>query len=257
MAAKPRKPAPSPTRKWVLTGAGLLAVAIGLAVWNAGRDTPSATGTPADDPATASRLAGTAAATEASAAQVAGTARTLRSRLKRSVEPGSDDEANFPHVDRILDDESITDAQAAAGFLEIVQRPELDEAERYEALAHGLTLDFPTFAALAKDPELPVVLAERLLEDLANRNESRLQQLEGFLALMDHRDEEIRSEATAQLAFLVENEELESSPAELRQFAATRIETLRQAPPEPPTGEPAEETAEETAEPTAPPPAED
>ncbi len=150
-----------------------------------------------------------------------------RSARRRAADGGSPEGGSFPQIERILADSSQTTEQAAEQLLAIVQRPELSEDERYEAMAHGLNLSFKTFAAAAADPALPAPLAQRYIDELSNRNEARQQQIEGCLALLGNGDEGIRTKAAEQLAFYVEAEPLAEQPEELKKAAQAWLEKLK------------------------------
>ncbi|MEO8614761.1 MAG: hypothetical protein ABI600_06440 [Luteolibacter sp.] len=158
-----------------------------------------------------------------------GPAVTRSSRI-RTEAPGNTQQSQFPQVQRILSDDSIPDLQAAVALFEIANNSGLAESERFEALAHGLNLNFPAFFALSQDPALPVPMAQRYFDELANRNQAPKEQIEGYLGLMNHSDEEIRKQAQHQLAFMLEDDAQELSPEELRQQAAERLVKLSATP---------------------------
>jgi hypothetical protein len=137
----------------------------------------------------------------------------------------------FPLVEKILGDESISDAEAAVALAEIAGRTDLSVEERFEALAHGLNLDFKSFSQLSGDTNLPLELAQRYMDELLNFNEEPIVQMESSLGLMNHSNEEIQQQALQQLAFLVENEALVDQPIELERVALERIKMLRDQPP--------------------------
>ena len=157
--------------------------------------------------------------------------KTRSSRSAGRIASSTDDEGGprFPMVDQILGDEAIGDDVAAARLLQIASDRSLGTAERHEALAHGLMLDFPLFVELAGDSELPIELATRFVEELANQPHGSEPQVQGCLRLMDYPDSEIRTRAAEQLAFIVENEALSEDPPALRQAAAKYLENLRAA----------------------------
>ena len=157
-----------------------------------------------------------------------GPAATRSSRARTSA-LGNVQEPQFPQVQRILSDDSIPDSQAAVALFEIANNSGIAESERFEALAHGLNLNFPAFSALSQDPTLPVPMAQRFFDELTNRNQAPREQIDGYLGLMNHRDEEIRKQAEHQLAFMLEDDAQALSPAELRQQAAKRLAKLSAA----------------------------
>jgi hypothetical protein len=159
-----------------------------------------------------------------------GPTRSSRDRsMAANEDAGADEEESpvFPVVFNLLADESLPGSELAAGLLEISRRGDLSEPERFEALAHGMNVDFSVFASIAQDPNLPTSLAQRFAEELANRNHQPAQQVAGYLDLLKHSDEEIRAEAAEKLAFLIENEALAESPGELE--AAARLWLEQQA----------------------------
>jgi hypothetical protein len=156
-----------------------------------------------------------------------GPTRSSRDRSKAANEDaGADEEESpvFPVVFSLLADESLPSSEVAAGLLEISRRGDLSEPERFEALAHGMNVDFSVFASIAQDPNLPTSLAQRFAEELANRNHQPAEQVAGYLDLLKHADEEIRTEAAEKLAFLIENEALAESPGELEAAAKLWLE---------------------------------
>lgn len=154
---------------------------------------------------------------------------------------GSDPEKGprFPLVDAVLEDESLTNQQSALKLREIVLTEAAPENERLEALAHGLNLDFMAFKGIASAVTLPESVAERYLSELTNQNEHRSEQVEGLMDLMVHPSESVRTDSVDRLAFLIENEELASSPERLKVAAREFLERMKQAPaPEPAPSEP-------------------
>ena len=208
-------------RPWFLIGGGLLLViALVLAFRNSAepKASPSAAGIEQKSKTNA------AAAPEVPNSSSDRVARTARRKANAERSTG---EKSFPQVERILVNSSLTTDQAAEQLLAIVQRRELSEDERFEAMAHGLNLNFKAFTPAAADPELSAPLAQRYIDELANRNDERQEQIEGCLALMGNADEDIRTQAAAQVAFYVEAEPLADQPDELRKAAAEWVEKLK------------------------------
>ena len=209
------------SRPWFLIGGGLLLViALVLAFRNSAEPTTSPSAVGVEQKVKLKP----AAAPEVPSSSSDRAARTVRRKAnaERSTEGRS-----FPQVERILVNSSLTTDQAAEQLLGIVQRRELSEDERFEAMAHGLNLNFKAFAPAAADPELSAPLAQRYIDELANRNDERQEQIEGCLALMGNADEDIRAQAATQLAFYVEAEELTDKPDDLRKAAAEWVEKLK------------------------------
>lgn len=226
----------SSSRRWYFIGGGLLlAIALMVTFRNSGEpavSSPVATAT--------KKQAAVVKSSPPDLAPELAPERTARP-LRRKANPVQAAEGKrFAQIENILGDSSLTTDQAAEQLLGIVQRTELSVDERLEAMAHGLNLSFKTFAPAAADPALPAPLAQRYIDELANRNETRQEQIEGCLALMGNVDEDIRNQAATQLAFYVEAEPLAGQPDELRKAAAEKIEKLKAeaGDQKPETGEP-------------------
>lgn len=232
MSSKVPTPAGQSNRRWLVAGAALLLVVLALIVFNSGNretnsDSPMVeTGNKPEDP-------------ERRGARIddrpTDGAEPVRSRSSniRSEETEDEVPGMFPLVERILDDESISESGAAASFAEIAMRSDISLEERYEALAHGLNLDFPSFVDIPSDPALPVEMAQLYLDELLNYNQNPVIQIEGCVALLKHSDKEIQVQAREQLAFLVQDESLVDFPERLPAAAAERIKHLKEFPPEP------------------------
>jgi hypothetical protein len=137
------------------------------------------------------------------------------------------DQESFPQIERLLGDESISVDETARQLSEIVGRKDLPEAERLEAMKHGLNLNFKALAEVVRDPDLPSPMAQLYVEELMNHNQERQGQMEACLSLMNHRDEEIRKQAQDLLAFYLGEESLAENPDELRKAAAEWLETQK------------------------------
>jgi hypothetical protein len=64
-----------------------------------------------------------------------------------------------------------------------------------------------------------------------NYNESPEIQIQSYLALINHPDPEVSASATDMLAFIVEDDQREASPATLVQMAKQKLAELRKAAP--------------------------
>ena len=242
MSSKHQKPPSASHRWWLSLAVVAVAIALFMAIGSPGSRPPTAPETAAGaKPAAARNRAGDP---EPSVSDSAGLVppRATRSSINRAAtEDGEPAASQFPQVERLLLDESLSETQAAQGLLEIVRNSGLSTEERDEALAHGLNLDFGVFGIMATDPALSLPLAQRYFDELANRNELPRQQIEGYLGLMSHHDEELRTQAADQLAFVLEDEDLAEAPADLRRLALEKLEVIKSEPqkndapaPEPP-----------------------
>lgn len=161
-----------------------------------------------------------------------------RSATRKSGEVADLVPGEFPLVERILVDTNQSELEAAQALAQIARRNDVSVEERFEALAHGLNLDFKSFAGLADDASLPVELAQRYLDELRNQNQHLILQIEGCVALLGHSNKDIQSQASEQLAFLVEAESMAESPDELKVVASAKLQELRKNPPIPVTQTP-------------------
>lgn len=239
MSKEPNKPSPSgrSSRFWIYSGLLLLA-AVGVMILGNLGDSGRRSGPVSVDKETRvdERIPSVASGHDGRSDGGEGPRKT-RSNNRKGGEVTDLVPGEFPLVERIIADDNQTDIQAAAALAEIARRSDVSLEERFEALAHGLNLDFKSFAGLASEPALPVELAQRYLDELLNQNQHPIFQIEGCLALLSHADKDIQSQAAEQLAFLVEKESLVESPDELRIAASAKMEELRKIPPPPANAE--------------------
>ena len=230
MSSRSQPPQASRDRRWIIVGALILLSAFSIVLWNsraASRTSEISEG----------RAGGVTGSVGAKGLQIDDqaiegvTSRRTRSSIRRDGTQQDLVPGQFPHVERILSDESISDSEAALSLVEIALRTDISVEERFEALAHGLNLDFRSFSKLSEDTNLPLELAQRYMDELLNFNEDPVVQLESSLGLMNHFDAEIQQQALRQLAFMVENEALVDHPIELERAALDRIKFLRENPP--------------------------
>ena len=230
MSSRSQPPQASRDRRWIIVGALILLSAFSIVLWNsraASRTSEISEG----------RAGGVTGSVGAEGLQIDDQAaegvasRRTRSSIRRDGTQQDLVPGQFPHVERILSDESISDSEAALSLAEIALRTDISVEERFEALAHGLNLDFRSFSKLSEDTNLPLELAQRYMDELLNFNEDPVVQLESSLGLMNHFDAEIQQQALRQLAFMVENEALVDHPIELERAALDRIKFLRENPP--------------------------
>jgi hypothetical protein len=157
----------------------------------------------------------------------AGNTRPTRVRER----PPADTDETSAQVSRILADDKISTADAAVMLHALAADASLPVAHRLEALEHGLNLDMAPFARFAEVPDLPTELAALFLDAVINYNESPEIQIQSYLALINHPDPEVSASATDMLAFIVEDDQREASPATLVQMAKQKLAELRKAEP--------------------------
>ena len=168
-------------------------------------------------------------------AEAVGETETRRSGLRNREMPGrpigqAKEGRQFPVIDQILADPSVSVSEAVSQFLQIVSRADVSLAEREEALAHGLNLDFSQFVALVEDPHLPQPLARRFFDEMRNFNQRRDLQIRACISLVDHEDPALRQEAAEQLGFYIGLEEWVQQPEVLKQEARSFLEEWSSRP---------------------------
>ena len=244
MSNPSRIPEPSASRLWISSGIVILVVGLVVILLKLGSSHESKPEEASGESPSGKRPAPSLAAALDVEVPPGETPRKTRSTQRKNAGSGSRMSGQFPWVERILSDSSRTDLEAAAALSEIARRTDISLDERFEALAHGMNLDFNSFAGFAGEPDLPVELAQRYLDELTNQNRTPILQIEGCVALLDHVHREIREQAAEQLAFMVGKEALAESPAELKQAAAEKLRDLRENPPVDSTADVADEEFE-------------
>lgn len=237
-----QKPNPASHRQrlWVYLGLVVLALLIAVLVVNLGDRDNTTEGRAEDlEISNVAKTPALNAGSDREGENGEGPSKT-RSTTRKLGEPEDLVPGEFPLVERIISDTAQSNVQAAEALVEIARRSDVSLEERFEALAHGLNLDFKSFSGLAADTNLPVELAQRYLDELLNQNQQPVLQIEGCIALLNHADEGIRSQAMEQLAFLVERESLAESPDDLKTAALAKLEELRKNPPAPTTADSSE-----------------
>jgi hypothetical protein len=131
---------------------------------------------------------------------------------------------SFPEIDRILSDDAISIEEAVRQLLALARNSNLPTAQRLEALEHGLNLDTAAFQPLATDPRLPAEMAHMLLHAFINFNEFPAAQIQVYMALMNHSDKEVSTEARSELAFQVGDDNEELNPAQLIERARQKLQ---------------------------------
>lgn len=214
----------SSTLKWFAGGAVLFLAALFFAL-NGGSGPKSGT----DGDGNQQAAVGMSAQDDSSEAGDSTQPGRTKGATDRSTKADPTKGPRFPLVDAVLEDESLDNHQSALKLRDIVMTEAAPENERLEAIAHGLNLDFMAFKGIARDARLPESVAERYLTELTNQNDFRPEQIDGLMDLLGHPSEGVRGEAADKLAFLIENEELASSPARLKEAAGGFLQKLRAA----------------------------
>jgi hypothetical protein len=214
----------------------ILVGVFGFAIWNIPGSSPDkqrAAVHPSDPQVSAGRGSTQTAGDDTDAAGNPKTSSGRRGTSTHSSSEEGEESPQFPHVNVVLEDDTLSVEDTAKRLLGIATDSSLSVLEREEALAHGLLLDFPRFADFAMDPHLPQPLALRFFDEMLNENDHRDIQVRACIALVDHDDEAIRQEAAEQLAFYIGLEEHAENPELLKREAYTYLEELARLPPQP------------------------
>lgn len=150
-----------------------------------------------------------------------GASRSQRQRTLR----GSGDSVSL-QVDRLLASTTLDDEYVVQQLREIAGDSRLKLSVRSEAIDHGLLLDVPPFADLAKESDLPEILAMSLLGRVINSNDDPMMQIEVYVNLMNHSSTEVREEALDMLRFMVEDDFEEADQAQLLSMAELKLKDL-------------------------------
>lgn len=130
-----------------------------------------------------------------------------RSQVRRSTTRANADSANsYPEIEQCLSNDHISNEEAAEQLAKIALDATRPEAERLEAIEHGINLGFDSLLPLSSDPNLPVSLAESYLHGLHGHDQVK-EQIHGALGLLNHHDSEIRQEAGILIGFLIDAED--------------------------------------------------
>ena len=139
-----------------------------------------------------------------------------RSQVRRSTTRENADSANsYPEIEQCLSKDHISNEEAAEQLAKIALDATRPDAERREAIEHGIYLGFDSLLPLSSDPNLPVSLAESYLHGLHGHDQVK-EQVYGALGLLNHHDLEIRQEAGILIGFLIDAEEDNESFDKLR-----------------------------------------
>ncbi|MEY3393935.1 MAG: hypothetical protein RL346_171 [Verrucomicrobiota bacterium] len=148
-----------------------------------------------------------------------------QSRPKR-VDPS--DHSGLSRLESLLNNQTLSNQEAAEQLLGIVRDKRLSDEVRAEALGHGVILELPVFAGLAGDTELPLVLADTLLTHVINANHDPALQIRAYRDFLNHPSAEIRDEAQRMLAFVLEDDLGELDTQALIQQAEKKLLILQE-----------------------------
>lgn len=141
--------------------------------------------------------------------------RARRQGLRSATSANVDTLDSFTEIEQCLSNDHISNEEAADQLAKIALDATRPEAERLEAIEHGINLGFDSLLPLSSDPNLPVSLAESYLHGLHGHDQVK-EQVYGALGLLNHHDSEIRQEAGILIGFLIDAEEDNESFDKLR-----------------------------------------
>ena len=132
--------------------------------------------------------------------------RARRQGLRSATSANVDTLDSFTEIEQCLSNDHISNEEAADQLAKIALDATRPEAERLEAIEHGINLGFDSLLPLSSDPNLPVSLAESYLHGLHGHDQVK-EQIHGALGLLNHHDSEIRQEAGILIGFLIDAED--------------------------------------------------
>lgn len=141
--------------------------------------------------------------------------------------PSSFEDSGIKRIDRLIAHQTLSNQEVAEQLRMIAKDKSMPEKVRTEALGHGVILDLSTFADMAADAQLPLVMAENLLEQVINENRDPALQIRVYTDFMNHSSPEIRKEAKGLLAFILEDDMDQVDDAKLLQMAETKIKQIQ------------------------------
>lgn len=153
-----------------------------------------------------------------------GKARETRQRRLRN----SGSAATDTDIDGILRNEALDEEEAAWKLRDIAEDQRVEPSVRKDAMEHGvlLNLDLNVFAPMAADPELPVEMAEALLDAVRNHGDDLPLQLRAYMDFLNHPSPEIHEDAKDTLAHLLEDDEGKANAKSLINMAAEKLAEL-------------------------------
>jgi hypothetical protein len=145
--------------------------------------------------------------------------------------PSSLEDSGMKRIDRLIAHQTLSNREVAEQLRMIAKDKSIPEKVRTEALGHGVILDLRIFADMAADAQLPIEMAENLLEHVINENRDPALQIRVYTDFMNHTSSEIREEAKDLLAFMLEDDLGEADEATLRQMADDKLKQLESEKP--------------------------
>ena len=147
--------------------------------------------------------------------------------------PSSNEDAGTKRIDRLITNQTLSNQEVAEQLRVIAKDKSMPENVRGDALGHGVILDLAAFADMAGDAQLPLEMAEELLQHVINENRDPALQIRAYTDFMNHSSPEIRDQAKDLLAFILEDDEGKADEATLLQMADARLKKIEAAnPPE-------------------------
>ena len=157
----------------------------------------------------------------------------------RPKPPSLEEEISFdsPEVDMLLTDMTMPEEEVARRLRLLMEDSSLPMSSRGEALEHGLNLSPHAFKGLAaQNPQLTMELSGIFLSEVMNWNDLPVEQLNTYLAWMNHPEQEIADQSLEQLRFMVGDDNHEENVQRIIEMAIQKINELKaeeQAPKQP------------------------
>jgi uncharacterized protein (UPF0147 family) len=134
--------------------------------------------------------------------------------------PGSSTDSALNRIEQLITHQTLSNREVAEQLRAIAQDKRMPENVRAEALGHGVILDLATFADMAADTQLPIQMAEDLLQNIINENRDPALQIQAYIDFLNHSSQEIRDQAKNKLSFILEDDDHQMADAKLKQIQA-------------------------------------
>jgi uncharacterized protein (UPF0147 family) len=134
--------------------------------------------------------------------------------------------SGLKRIDRLITHQTLSNEEVAEQLRGIAKDKHMPENVRAEALGHGVILDLDTFADLSADTQLPLEMAEELLQHVMNENRNPALQIRTYVNFLNHSSPEIRDEVQGLLAFMLEDDAGEKDVPSLLKMAEAKLKQL-------------------------------
>ncbi len=141
--------------------------------------------------------------------------------------PSSSTDSALNRIEQLITHQTLSNQEVAKQLRAIAQDKRMPENVRVEALGHGVILDLATFADMAADTQLPIQMAQDLLQHVINENRDPALQIQAYIDFLNHSSQEIRDQAKDKLSFMLEDDDHQYDEVALLQMADTKLKQIQ------------------------------